>query len=302
MGTLVKLEGNEGLKIGTIAASNPGGGALVRIAGDSEPYPTSPKPQQPYPVSHNPLLDVLPAPSAAARKSVKNGFELTPPSEESIQKWKDEKEERRKEAEKNNVYGNFQSTGGRQFSGAGTSIPNGQKEKSFGRKALDFVGGLGEAFQLGGQQTLSAIDQADYWLGVKLGLIDPEDEYTKQQAFALQNDIAEGMGELTEGKPRWQQMLTEGFQSAGNIFGSTMNLYATGLPNVAGQAVTPAAAKLAGAEAGLGATAAQKAAAGATRFAGNLLGSAAANMSGTNAAISAQSGVNARLYGIRQRG
>lgn len=316
MGTLVKLEGNEGLKIGTIAASNPGGGALVRIAGDSEPYPTSPKPQQLYPVSHNPLLDVLPAPgtnvsisdnfslaknpplaglpvpTGTVQASVKNGFALTPPSEESIQKWKDEKEERRKEAEKNNVYGNFQSTGGRQFSGAGTSIPNGQKEKSFGRKALDFFGGLGEAFQLGGQQTLSAIDQADYWLGVKLGLIDPKDEYTKQQAFALQNDIAEGMGELTEGKPKWQQMLTEGFQSAGNIFGSTMNLYATGLPNVAGQAVAPAAAKLAGAEAGLGATAAQKAAAGATRFAGNMLGSAAANMSGTNAAISAQSGVN----------
>lgn len=74
MGTLVKLEGNEGLKIGTVAASNPGGGALVRIAGDSEPYPTSPKPQQPYPVSHNPLLDVLPAPSAAANRNVRNGF------------------------------------------------------------------------------------------------------------------------------------------------------------------------------------------------------------------------------------
>lgn len=221
---------------------------------------------------------------------MKNGFALTPPSEESIQKWKDEKEERRKEAEKNNVYGNFQSTGGRQFSGAGTSIPNGQKEKSFGRKALDFVGGLGEAFQLGGQQTLSAIDQADYWLGVKLGLIDPKDEYTKQQAFALQNDIAEGMGELTEGKPRWQQKVIEGFQSAGNILGSTASLYASGIPNVAGQVVAPAAAKLAGAEAGLGASAAGKAVAGASRFAGNLLGDLA--VSGTNAAISAQSGVN----------
>ena len=228
-------------------------------------------------VNRNPLLDILPAPSAAARESVKNGFALTPP--------------------KNSI--GYRSSGERNFSGGGASLEDGtrsytapKEEKSFGRKMLDFVGGLGEAFQLGGQQTLSAIDQADYWLGVKLGLIDPKDEYTKQQAFALQNDIAEGVGELTDGKPKWQQMLTEGFQSAGNIFGSTMNLYATGLPNVAGQAVAPAAAKLAGAEAGLGATAAQKAAAGATRFAGNLLGSAAANMSGTNAAISVQSGVN----------
>ena len=229
-------------------------------------------------VNRNPLLDILPAPSAAARESVKNGFALTPP--------------------KNSI--GYRSSGERNFSGGGASLEDGTRSytaaqgdtRSFARKAMDFVGGLGEAFQLGGQQTLSAIDQADYWLGVKLGLIDPKDEYTKQQAFALQNDIAEGMGELTDGKPKWQQMLTEGFQSAGNIFGSTMNLYATGLPNVAGQAVAPAAAKLAGAEAGLGATAAQKAAAGATRFAGNLLGSAAANMSGTNAAISVQSGVN----------
>ena len=43
MGTLVKLEGNEGLRIGTIAASNPGGGALVRIA---QPEQAAPQTEQ----------------------------------------------------------------------------------------------------------------------------------------------------------------------------------------------------------------------------------------------------------------
>lgn len=56
-------------------------------------------------VNRNPLLDILPAPSAAARESVKNGFALTPP--------------------KNSI--GYRSSGERNFSGGGASLEDGTR-------------------------------------------------------------------------------------------------------------------------------------------------------------------------------
>lgn len=155
----------------------------------------------------------------------------------------------------------------------------------------DFVGDALDALQAGLQTPLTTLEKADYWLSEKLGLVDRNDENEYARALALENDIAQQAEAAMAGRNDLGRTAIGAFQSAGNVLGSTAFAYATGIPQGAQQLLGPVAANLSATEAGLGANAGQRAIAGASRFAGNLLGDVVANP--TNAVISAQSGIGA---------
>ena len=155
----------------------------------------------------------------------------------------------------------------------------------------DFVGDFLDSFQAASQTPLATLDKTDYWASVNAGLISPEDQAAYDRAHALENDIAQQTAAAKSGRGKAGQVVMDAAAAAGNVLGSTAFAYATGIPQAAQQFLGPVAANLSATEAQLGAKAGERVAAGAQRFAGNLLGDIVANP--TNFAISAQSGIGA---------
>lgn len=155
----------------------------------------------------------------------------------------------------------------------------------------DFVGDFLDSFQAASQTPLATLDKTDYWASANAGLISSEDQAAYDRAHALENDIAQQTEAAKSGRGKVGQTVMDAAAAAGNVLGSTAFAYATGIPQAAQQFLGPVAANLSATEAQLGAKAGERVAAGAQRFAGNLLGDIVANP--TNFAISAQSGIGA---------
>lgn len=155
----------------------------------------------------------------------------------------------------------------------------------------DFVGDFLDTFQAALQTPLATLDKTDYWASANAGLISPEDQAAYDRAHALENDIEQQMAVAKSGRGKAGQVVMDAAAAAGNVLGSTAFAYATGIPQAAQQVLGPVAANLSATEAQLGAKAGERVAAGAQRFAGNLIGDIVANP--TNFAISAQSGIGA---------